>query len=195
MLYHMSFEFLLKRHANGGGIILVRSVAISLQIYAAALALKEFCTPDATLTFSWAALQSAIAETVPWLGAIFAGVYAALYSRFSAQWTYLADLYNQIMATAAQCGETDEAEDVLTLWKAGFVEDADELHLATKPMFASIIKEMLSEPEVRAAFIAHAPGHEARLKDLEARVEKSLANVHARYYPKSEAEPHDATRT
>jgi hypothetical protein len=180
MLYYLSFEFLLKRHANGGGVILARSIAVSLEAYAFALLVKESLTPGATLVFSLDALRAAIVETIPWYGAIFAGAYAALYSRFSAQWTYLADLYNQIMA--AQCSGTPDAEAVV-LWKAAFMEDADDLHLATKPMFASVISAMLEEELVRHAFTAHAPGHAARLNALETRVKAALTKTHERYYP------------
>lgn len=180
MLYYLSLEFLLARRANGGGVILARSLTMSIQAYALALLVKESLAPNATLVFSLEALKAAIVETIPWYGAIFAGAYAALYSRFSAQWTYLADLYNQIMAV--QCSGASDAEAVV-LWKAAFMEDADDLHLATKPMFASVINAMLAEKPVREAFVAHAPGHEARLKSLEVRVKAALKKTHERYQP------------
>jgi hypothetical protein len=182
MLYYLSFEFLLKRGPNGGGVILARSVAISIQTYALTLLVREWLLPNTILGFSLPALKEALLETLPWYGAIFAGAYAALYSRFSAQWTYLADLYNQIMA--AQCAGPSDVE-AITLWKAGFIEDADDLHLATKPIFASVIASMLKDEAVRQAFIAHAPGREARLNELEACVDAELKKTDERYNPRS----------
>jgi hypothetical protein len=57
------------------------------------------------------------------------------YARFSSQWSYLAGVYNQIKA--AEC-RTGFQETVLAQWKAGFIEDAADLHLLRKAMFASI---------------------------------------------------------
>ena len=177
MLYYLSFEFLLRRAPNGGAVILARSVAISLQTYALALLVREWLLPNTVLSFSLPALKEALLETLPWYGAIFAGAYAALYSRLSAQWTYLADLYNQIMAV--QCAGSPDV-DAMTLWMAGFIEDAEDLHLATKPIFASVIASMLKDDQVRKAFIAHAPGHEARLNALAARVDAALQKTNDR---------------
>ena len=84
-----------------------------------------------------------IADTVPWLGAIFAGVYVALYARFASQWSYLAGVYNQIRQTLATWDPTKDNANHLNLWRAGFIEDALDLHLATKPMFGPFLLRML----------------------------------------------------
>jgi hypothetical protein len=79
------------------------------------------------------------------------------------------------MQTAVQnppAGVTNET--ALRLWQAGFIEDAEDLHLAGKPMFASVIRSMLAKPETRGFFISHAPGGAERLTKLEQTVEKAL---------------------
>ena len=175
MIHHLSCEFVLKKMPNGGTAVLLRSAILSLLIYMAAISLKSRITPGSTWQFDWTAFRSLVAETIPWFGAIFAGVYVALYSRFASQWNYLASLYNQIMATSVQSppeGITSSA--ALRLWQAGFIEDAEDLHLAGKPMFASVIRSMLTKQQVREHFIAHAPGGAERLAKLEQRVARAL---------------------
>lgn len=76
---------------------------------------------------------------------ILAAVYTALYARFSSQWHYLADVYNQIKSVRAN--EPVNARQVEE-WKAAFIEDADTLHLVNKPLFASIVSAMGQEPKV-----------------------------------------------
>src|SRR5688572_23791920 len=89
----LSGEFLLKGRANGGTVILLRTVFVSAWIYLLALALHSYSAKGAMLSFSPTQFSEDLHETLPWLGAILAGVYAALYARFSAQWDYLASLY------------------------------------------------------------------------------------------------------
>lgn len=69
-------------------------------------------------------------------GATFGATYAALYTRFSSQWTYLAGLYNQLMATQAHAPIDNDPEraGIYLAWEAAFIEDADDLHLSTKPI-------------------------------------------------------------
>lgn len=175
MLRYLSCEFVLKKMPNGGTAVLLRAALISLLIYLATIGFKSRVTPDATWNFDSDALRAVIADTIPWFGAIFAGVYVALYSRFASQWSYLASLYNQIMQTAVEHppeGITSEA--VLRVWQAAFIEDAEDLHLATKPMFASIIRSMLGRPEIRNNFVSHSPGGAERLANLELKIAKAL---------------------
>lgn len=175
MIHHLSCEFVLKRMPNGGTAVLLRSILISAGLYLVAIGFKSRIAPGATWSFDSAAFRSLLEDTIPWFGAIFAGVYVALYSRFASQWNYVASLYNQIMQTAVQnppSGITHES--ALRLWQAAFIEDAEDLHLATKPMFASVIRSMLARPETRAYFVAHAPGGEPRLDKLEQRIARAL---------------------
>ena len=177
MIRHLSCEFVFKRMPNGGTAVLIRSAIISVYLYLIAIAFKSRIAPGATWHFDPTAFRALIAETIPWFGAIFAGVYIALYSRFASQWNYLASLYNQIMQ--AEMGNPPNGisqESVLRLWQAGFIEDAEDLHLAGKPMFAAVIRSMLVKPQIRADFIVHAPGGAKRLAKLELIVANALAS-------------------
>lgn len=166
----LSFETLLTgtKRPNGGDIILLRTVGITAWLYVLALMLKQGLDPDRTWEFSQRELLIELRGTLPWIGAIFAAVYASLYARFSSQWLYLAGLYNQIKAIEARTtgpvsGETPR---IIAEWKAGFLEDAQELHLATKRLFISIIKIWGEDPAVREEFIRNTPGGEERFNDL-----------------------------
>lgn len=76
--------------------------------------------------------------------AAFGAVYVALYARFSSQWNYLANLYNQIMQCRVKAnGQYDKER--LARWCAGFVEDAWRLHLLRKPMFTEVVSGLLQK--------------------------------------------------
>lgn len=175
ILHFGSAEFLLTNRPTGGGVVFARAAWTAVLVYAAAIALKEVLPPDSTLRFSSVRLRFAIVETLSWAGAIFAGTYAAFYTRFQAQYAYLADLYNQIMAAQVQAPPNDQNEEAYAAWWAGFIEDAEELHLETKPVFASVIASVLNRPGVRAKYANHTPGGEARLKHVEQRIAAVLA--------------------
>jgi hypothetical protein len=135
---------------NGGGVIFFRSVWISVILYVIGLALRSFFKAGCATrgcNLDWCALlDDDHAETVPWLGAIFAAVWAALYARFSSQWSYLAGVYNTLRQTLVGLKDLDHLRTVsdgranqLDLWRAGFVEDALDVHLATKSIFGPFI--------------------------------------------------------
>lgn len=165
-----SSEWLLTRcHlANGGSVILARAALTTCVIYGSALVARNLLDPHRTWEFSSSELRLQILASAEWFGAIFAGVYAALYARFSSQWTYLAGLYNQIKASEVRDGGVGAA--ALMEWKAGFIEDAEALHLATKPLFRAVVAAWGRDPAVRASYIAHAGGSQA-LDDLLARLQ------------------------
>ena len=143
----ITFEWILtgRRRANGSDVITLRSVLTALLVYAIALGIRNLVDPSRSCSFSWAELGSQLTTTLPWFGAIFAAVYAGLYARFASQWTYLANVYNQIKA--AECrGECDGLK--LAQWKAGFIEDAEDLHLACKPLFASVLRAWGAEGRI-----------------------------------------------
>jgi hypothetical protein len=112
------------------------------------------------------------------IGPIFAGVYAALYTRFASQWSYLASVYNQIKAAESR---KDCNPEQLALWKAGFIEDAEELHLANKHHFASTIRAWGRERGVEAAFAENAPGGAERLAILLKRADEIYVSHSQRY--------------
>lgn len=174
-LRYLSFEFLLDLMPNGGRAVLYRSTLISILIYAGAVAFASRIEPGASWRPDMDAARKIVFETIPWFGAVFAGVYLALYARFASQWQYLASVYNQMMATAVQqppIGHTPEA--VLRIWQAGIIEDAEDLHLACKPMFASLVSVLLTRPAVRRQFVDHAPGGAERLIALEKKIQLAL---------------------
>ena len=158
---------------NGGAVVLYRAVQITFIFYAVALLLNAATYAEWTwefwkwpCQFDFGQLKKDISKTVLWVGPIFAAVYAALYARFASQWSYLAGVYNQIRQ--AHVTWTDHDNDHMNHWKAGFVEDALDLHLATKPLFAQYILRIVKISGVRESFIENAAGNGAeRLAQLE----------------------------
>lgn len=144
------------RRSNGGAIVLARALWASGIVYILLLALHELLDPTKSWVPSWGAARTVILRTLPWFGGIFAATYFALYARFSSQWMYLAGVYNQIKAAEIRMKERgppdSAAQEALTEWKAGFVEDAHNLHLVGKPIFASVILEWTRDSSVREAF-------------------------------------------
>jgi hypothetical protein len=131
-------------------------------VYAIALALRGSLETARVL-------RTLVLDTIPWFGAILAAAYAALYARFSAQWSYLADVYNQIKAAECAGGKPD----ALAEWKAAFMEDAAELHLDNKPVFATVIQVWGKEPGVKEAFVKYGQGGEKRFAGLMRRTSKA----------------------
>lgn len=105
------------------------------------------------------------AETPTILGA----TYAALYARFTSQWTYIANLYNQIKQAEVEAAGAQrnlpiasppmpsDAAFVMAQWKAGFIEDALAVHMATKPPIKGVIQAWFAVAEAKAAFMAYTP--------------------------------------
>jgi hypothetical protein len=151
-----SGEWMLDKHPNGGDIILARALLITLLITMSLLELMDLS--DSTRVFAfridWQHLTHLFLANLGLVGGVFAASYTALYARFSSQWNYLANLYNQQMqvgiSSDAQICESDEAADTYDRWCAAFVEDAWCLHLARKKMFAEAICQMLERKEVAA---------------------------------------------
>ena len=135
---------------NGGTVILFRTMWITAIFYGIGLVLRSIfsaCWPGAC-QFDIAGPWQNLGDTVPWLGAIFAAVWAALYARFASQWGYLAGVHNQLRQTLVTLKDLnknlDKANaDQLDLWKAEFVRDALDLHLATKPTFGLYILRII----------------------------------------------------
>jgi hypothetical protein len=178
----ISFEVLLKgaRRSNGGAIVFLRALLTSLVAFASALLFTQVADPAREMTFSASALIEGVAGKLSWLGALFGAIYLALYTRFSSQWTYVANLYNQIKAAEAKANAHDNLE-AIAQWKAGFIEDAQELHLATKGIFAGVVKAWLSDEKVRDYFVRYAPGGADRVHTLEQAVVDSCHMQAAKY--------------
>jgi hypothetical protein len=158
-----TFESLLEERPNGSTVIVLRSICTSAVIYGVALGLRNLIDPRNSWAFNLTELRRQVVETGTWLGPLLGASYASFYSRFSSQWSYLANLYNQIKQI--ECG-SPTAQSVVDL-KAAFIEDADELHLLRKPIFASTIRVWLTIDAVRQSFIDTAPGGKQRLEYLQ----------------------------
>jgi hypothetical protein len=155
----LSGEFFLNHRPNGGTAVLLRSVWVTVLIYLVVIPIKSYCSDHAVLQFSAHQLRIEIGGTLPWLGTIFAGAYVAFYSRFATQWNYLATLYNQLVATCVPLDkEARDSNDVLNAWRAAFVEDAIDLHLAGKSMFRSVVIGWMQRPLVVAIFLDSTSG-------------------------------------
>jgi hypothetical protein len=142
---------------NGGTVIFWRALQISLTVYLPALWLHSALSAECpNCDAAWVDFEHAADQSLPWLAAIFGAVWAGLYARFASQWTYLADEYNQIRhALSIRPKPTDENKQHSQMWRAGFIEDALDLHLATKPMFVPYLMRLLEDEdhhEVRKFF-------------------------------------------
>jgi hypothetical protein len=175
--------FLTKFHQpNGGAIILVRTVWTSIWAFMILLGFYNFfevIDERRLWEWDWTALRSQIRSGVKWWAALFGATYAGLYTRYSSQWTYLADTYNQIKA--AECANI-WAGKPLAEWKAGFIEDAEALHLATKPTIAPTISAWMEQRSVQEAFDRYSPGGAARRECLAKRVNTAMKKLRHRSY-------------
>jgi hypothetical protein len=181
-LWGRFFEFLTGEwwfwwgHPNGGTIIFLRSVQIAFSLWPVAVALRSLFNADFDLGALWndpGPLWYTAADTIPWLGAIFFAVYAALYARFSSQWNYLAGTYNLLMQTQAMIDNPDDNEKIQH-WKVALVEDAEDLHLATKPMFSMLTHHLLTDPKIGPLFEADTVNGTKRRAKLKKRLLKTI---------------------
>lgn len=161
---------------NGGTAIFVRTVWITVLLYSCALLLRAVGYTDWSLGIDWQKLSSEVSETTTWLGAIFAAVYTALYARFSSQWSYLANVYHQIKAAilSGPPNPSPEQQQQLGFWKAAFVEDAEDLHLVRKKMFAMTAWEWLKDDSVKEKFDTYTAGGRRRRVRLQRRLRREL---------------------
>jgi len=135
------------------------------------VALQALVDPTRVGPISVQGLQSQLTELGAIIGAIYAGVYAALYSRFVSQWTYLAGVYNMIKQAEAA---NDCDEEVIAQWKAGYIEDAEVLHLLGKNLVAPVVKAWARDELVEAAYIDYAPKGARGLQEVKDKVAKIL---------------------
>ena len=149
--------------SNGGTVVALRALwTTAIFSVIAVIQVSAFdperigpATVDGTLEVLWA-VSSAVA--------IFLGAsYVALYARFVAQWGYLAGLYNMIKQTEATAGSDKK---IIAEWKAGYLEDAENLHLAAKNNLAPVLYAWVKDPSVIRAYIKNTPGGANRLRRL-----------------------------
>ncbi len=181
----ITFEWILRtraRRSNGGDVILARSFLTALAVFLFILVIENLLDPDRTWQFSMDVLRRQMISKLPWFGGIFAAVYVGLYTRFSSQWSYLANVYNQIKsaevkAAAASSKKTSAAETALAEWKAGFIEYAEYLHLATKESVAPVIYHWGRQPLVMAEYLRGVPAGEERYRLLMDAVARVVNNM------------------
>lgn len=153
----LSGEWMLMNRPNSGAIIFMRSLKVALLIFFSVLVIISSLDPDRGMTFSLPELQRLIIDKIHWLGAIFAATYTGFYTRYASQWSYLANLYNQIMSVKSIATEEQKGGRSFVNWQAGFIEDAMFLHLDRKPVFALPIRDLLHDPSILKAFITSSP--------------------------------------
>ena len=170
-------EWILRFHPNGGGIVVVRAFQISVTAFAVAIAFDSYLQPNRAFRLDPTELAATLRLHWTWLGAMFGATYAALYSRFAAQWTYLAGLYNQLMAAEEEepraAIPAARREKRVLRW-AAFIEDAVAMHLSTKSSYASVIASLLADPEIAREYRTSSADEPNRLARLESRLQKAL---------------------
>ena len=150
----VSLEWVLSpRLPNGGEAVLARSLVISIEFLALTLVLLNWVDPRRTGCPSWFEFRKQLIDIAPWFAAATGAIYAALYARFTSQWNYLAGLYNQIKESEVLMPRNALARKRMAEWKAGYIEDAKELHLHTKPIIAGVIYAWSQQVGVKEAFI------------------------------------------
>lgn len=176
-------EFILDSRANGGGVIAFRAFWSSCIIFLLAITLYEIINPSSKLCFSFFELRKTIHGNFEWFGAIFVAIYIALYSRFSSQWSYLAQVYNQIMQSVAELPDNanftdppisswavnlnlNRKKEVYAIWMAGFIADAIEMHLARKGIFSECVHSMFVIKGVKEAFLDGGDGNQKDYDDF-----------------------------
>lgn len=153
--------------SNGGFAILLRAGQFAIQVLGLHLLVEYWLGTHGTGQVD-ASLRAALCEYLDkhftFIAAAFGAAYAALYSRFSAQWEYLAGVYNAIKraeidihlagnASSASAESGRNARADLSQWKKAFIEDAVNLHLAYKPLFSTVVAAWIHDPEVAALFV------------------------------------------
>lgn len=166
-----SGEWMLRKlKSNGGEVIAIRSMFVAVQLVACFLFLKNLIDPKLTSTISYYAFREQIIDISPLFGGLYCGIYLALYSRFSSQWTYLANVYNLIKQSEMQAPSDPilhrRWKRKLACWKAGYIEDADVLHLIGKDNVAVIVHHWGKDLMIKEAFIRNAAGGQVRWEAL-----------------------------
>lgn len=163
----LSGQWILDRMgANGGEVVALRAAFVTLMFVVCSIGMQAWVDPDRIGPPTLIGLREQLMDLSSWIAAFFGAVYLALYSRFVSQWSYLANVYNQIKQAEAADGCK---ELVIAEWKAGFLEDAEHLHLVAKVSLAPIIASWSRNPQVKKAFIATTPAGAVRLKMIAAK--------------------------
>lgn len=175
----MAGEWLLKVFGtNGGTVIALRAVWTSIFFTILAMASVSLFDPARGASISLGGIAEvfwAVSNSV----VIFLGAsYLAFYARFVSQWSYLAGLYNLIKQTEATAGVN---MNVIAQWKAGYLEDAENLHLAAKNNLAPVLHAWTKDVEVKKEYINNTPGGQKRFDELAALAKRAYDEEAAKW--------------
>ena len=159
---------------NGGDIVAWRSLWVGTWLILITIGLQALVDPDRHGPITWHGFFSQLSGLGAVIGGIYGGTYAAFYARFVSQWSYLANLYNLIKQAESTGGAKTE---VLAQWKAGYIEDAETLHLLCKRSVAPVVKSWATDKSVVKAYTEHTPGGDARLRRIQHAVEAACAKL------------------
>lgn len=168
----LSAEFILSNRPNGGDVIFIRSTIITVEISFLALLMVNANQLAVEMLMELPIYLDFISERTVWIGAIFVVCYTALYSRSSAQVSYISDLYNRIMEISVCTPSGYIDHENFNILKAGFVEDAITLHLARKDIFAPTVLNFLKDSEVRTMLLSSSPFSSKTICQLEFQLSK-----------------------
>jgi len=166
-------EWVLRFLPNGGTAVILRTVQLSLLAFLLAIGVESYLDPKARLEFDLVQFLAALKSHLPWFGVLFGGIYVALYSRFSSQWSYLASLYNSLMQLECQEPRSElkgaKLERRAMAW-AAFIDDAWTMHLAAKPSFSSAIRALLQDAPIRDVVDGWYAGHKTEYEAFQRRI-------------------------
>lgn len=157
-------EWLLKTFkANGGTVIALRAIWITVIFAGLSMIAASALDPSRVGPISWSGAADVFWEISSNVTIFLGASYLALYARFVSQWSYLAGLYNLIKQAEAVTGAN---KCVIAEWKAGYLEDAENLHLAGKNNLAPVLHAWVKDRGVVKAYIKNTPGGANRLRQL-----------------------------
>lgn len=191
---HVTVEELATTHPNGGAVVAARAALATVMLFVPVLVMYNaaecYFGDSLFLTWDWTAAKAQLDWGAKFVVGGFGAFYAGLYTRFSSQWTYLAGTYNEIKRSESA---EKHCESALAAWKAGFVEDAVNLHLARKSSFAPTIRAWLNDSTVREAFVENTPNGEHLVKEIRRQVNLAIYMELMRLWGKAAADA-DAAR-
>lgn len=164
--------------ANGGAVVALRSLWTTAIFAGLAIASLSAFDPSRIGPISVKGAIGILWEVSNILTIFLGASYLALYARFVSQWSYLAGLYNLIkQAEAAK----DANKDIIAEWKAGYLEDAENLHLAAKANLAPVLHAWVKDKAVIRAYIKNTPGGAIRLRQLRCLARKAFKEEDAKW--------------
>lgn len=148
---------------NGGGIVVFRALWVAFIFTLVSMLAVSLIDPCRVGPITWKSIHSCFWDLSDKCVIFLGSSYLAFYARFVSQWTYLAGLYNSIKQAESV---PNSKKKVIAHWKAGYLEDAENLHLAAKNNIATIIRAWAEDELVKRAYIKNTLGGETRLSRL-----------------------------